>query len=160
MSYHIKQWEDIVTWEHKGCQSVTISYDRHSIKPQPIRWKAGVFVTCRGGLAHAGGWNRSFTPKYCLSPSQCFSCSSWCSLLIEKMLLWTSIQRVYWPTGLTLFTWLYTVCLRQLTTVTFGDRNMLVGTLSPLVLRFLFLFNDITDTGKGLRDYLIQMSIS
>lgn len=67
--------------EHKGWEGVTNSYNWHSIKPQQISWKDRVFVTFRGGLEHAGGWNRSFTPKYCLSSSQCFSWSFGCSLL-------------------------------------------------------------------------------
>lgn len=92
MSYHIKQWEDTVARKHKGWEGVTNSYDWHSIKPQQISWKAGVFVTFGGGLEHAGGWNRSFTPKCCLSPSQCFSCSSWCSLLTEKM--WVNVYDI------------------------------------------------------------------
>ncbi len=71
--------------KHKGRKGVTNSYVWHSIKPQMISWERRVFVTFGGGLEHAGGWNRSFAPKCCLSSFQCFSRFSWRSLLIEKM---------------------------------------------------------------------------
>lgn len=82
MSYHIKQWEDTVAPRHNGCEGVTNSYDTHRIKLQKISYEE-VF-TFGGDLEHAGGWNRSFTPKYCLSSFQCFSCFPWHSLTGRK----------------------------------------------------------------------------